>query len=325
MLKSFKIEPLTRIKDILNRKLISCDLCFNNCNVNRNIVNGLCNSGVKVIVSSYCIHYGEEPVLVGSDELKTKNGVGNIFFGNCNLKCVFCQNYQISQNHLSEANFVVTKESLANIILELQGKNVNSIGFVSPTHFIPQIIEAIELASKKGLNLPLIYNTNCYDSPEIIEYLNGIFDIYLPDFKYSDDKFAKKYSNAKGYFELAKKNILKMYEQVGSELIIEDNILKRGLIIRHLILPNNIAGSYEILKFISGLDKNISISLMSQYYPAYKAKNFDLISRNISESEYNKVLDWMDRLGLENGFVQDFDSKDYYIPDFENRNLPFKR
>jgi putative pyruvate formate lyase activating enzyme len=257
--------------------------------------------------------------------LKTKNGVGNIFFGNCNLKCVFCQNYQISQNHLSEANFVVSKESLANIILEFQGKNVNSIGFVSPTHFIPQIIEAIELASKKGLNLPLIYNTNCYDSPEIIEYLNGIFHIYLPDFKYSDDKFAKKYSNAKGYFELAKKNIIKMYEQVGSELIIEDNILKRGLIIRHLILPNDIAGSYEILKFISGLDKNISISLMSQYYPAYKAKNFDLISRNISESEYNRVLDWMDELGLENGFVQDFDSKDYYIPDFENRNQPFKR
>ena len=116
-----------------------------------------------------------------------------------------------------------------------------------------------------------------------------------------------------------------MYEQVGSELIIENNILKRGLIIRHLILPNNIAGSYEILKFISGLDKNISISLMSQYYPAYKAKNFDLISRNISESEYNRVLDWMDGLGLENGFVQDFDSKDYYIPDFENRNQPFKR
>ena len=277
------------------------------------------------IVSSYCIHYGEEPVLVGDEKLNSENGVGNIFFGNCNLKCIYCQNHQISQNYSYEDKYEINIEKLSDIMIELQNKKVNSIGLVSPTHFIPQIINALEIAINKGLFLPLIYNTNSYDSVKIISLLNGIIDIYLPDFKYSDDKYAKQYSNAKEYFEIAKANITEMYNQVGSGLIIENGVLKRGLIIRHLVLPNDLAGSYEILKFISELDKNITISVMSQFNPLHKSKRYDLLSRTISSREYYKVLDWVEKLGLENGFIQDFDSKEYYIPDFENRKQPFIR
>ncbi len=277
------------------------------------------------IVSSYCVHYGEEPVLVGDEKLNSENGVGNIFFGNCNLRCIYCQNHQISQNYSYEDKYEINIEKLSDIMIELQNKKVNSIGLVSPTHFIPQIISALEIAINKGLFLPLIYNTNSYDSVKIISLLNGIVDIYLPDIKYSNNKHAKQYSNADDYFENAKDNIREMYAQVGSGLIIENGVLKRGLIIRHLVLPNDLAGSYEILKFISELDKNITISVMSQFNPVHKSKRYDLLSRTITSREYYKVLDWMEKLGLENGFIQDFDSKEYYIPDFENRKQPFIR
>ena len=266
---------------------------------------------------------GEEPILVGNKN-DEKTGVGNIFFGNCNLKCIYCQNYQISQNPENEALFETTIDSLADIMVDLQKQNANSIGFVSPTHFVPQIIEGIERAIQKGLNLPLIYNTNCYDSLEIIKLFNSIIDIYLPDLKYYFNEFSLKYSNAKNYFEFAKQNIIEMYNQLGSELIIENNVLKRGIIIRHLILPNDLSGSFEILKFISELDKNITVSLMAQYYPAHKAHNYLLLSRSITETEYFKVIDYMDKLNLENGYIQDFDSNEYYQPDFENRKKPFE-
>jgi putative pyruvate formate lyase activating enzyme len=280
---------------------------------------------MKPIVSSYCVHYGEEPVLVGDEKLNSENGVGNIFFGNCNLRCIYCQNHQISQNYSNEDKYEINIEKLSDIMIELQNKKVNSIGLVSPTHFIPQIISALEIAINKGLFLPLIYNTNSYDSVKIISLLNGIVDIYLPDIKYSNDKYAKQYSNADEYYENAKDNIREMYAQVGSGLIIENGVLKRGLIIRHLVLPNDLAGSYEILKFISELDKNITISVMSQFNPVHKSKRYDLLSRTITSREYYKVFDWMEKLGLENGFIQDFDSKEYYIPDFENRKQPFIR
>ncbi len=276
------------------------------------------------IVSSYCVHYGEEPVLVGDEKLNSENGVGNIFFGNCNLRCIYCQNHQISQNYSYEDKYEINIEKLSDIMIELQNNKVNSIGLVSPTHFIPQIISALEIAINKGLFLPLIYNTNSYDSVKIISLLNGIIDIYLPDIKYSNDKYAKQYSNADEYFQTAKDNIREMYAQVGSGLIIENGVLKRGLIIRHLVLPNDLAGSYDILKFISELDKNITISVMSQFNPLHKSKKYDLLSRTITSTEYHKVLDWMEKFGLENGYIQEFDSKEYYIPDFENRNQPFK-
>jgi putative pyruvate formate lyase activating enzyme len=208
-------------------------------------------------------------------------------------------------------------------MIELQNKNVNSIGFVSPTHFTPAIISSLIIAIRKGLNLPLIYNTNTYDSLEIIKLYDGIIDIYLPDLKYYFNEYSFQFSMAKNYFEYAKLNIIEMYKQLGSELIIENGVLKRGLIIRHLILPNDLAGSYEILKFISELDKKINVSLMAQYYPAHKAENFPLLSRSITESEYYKVLDYMEKFGLETGYIQEFESNNYYQPDFENRIKPF--
>ena len=211
------------------------------------------------------------------------------------------------------------------MMLELQNKNVNAIGFVSPTHFVPQIILALEIAARNGLNLPLVYNTNSYDSSEVLKLLDGIIDIYLPDLKYSEDEYGYKYSKIKNYVHHSREAIREMYRQVGSELVTENNLIKKGLIIRHLILPNDIAGSYDTLKFISELDNNISLSVMSQYYPTHKALTSDLLSRNIREREYIKVLDYLDEFRLENGFLQEFESENYYRPDFGNRDEPFKR
>jgi len=310
----------------LEAMLADCDICPKDCRVNR-LENQIaaCYSGYKPVVSSYCVHYGEEPVLVGSKEFDNENGVGNIFFGNCNLRCVYCQNYEISQNHKTEIKNEVTIERLAEMMLELQAKNVNAIGFVSPTHFVPQIVKAVETAARDGLNRPLVYNTNSYDSLEVLKLLDGIIDIYLPDLKYSEDEYGYKYSKIKNYVRHSREAITEMHRQVGSELLTENNLLKRGLIIRHLILPNDIAGSYDTLKFISELDNNISLSVMSQYYPTHKALTSDLLSRNIREREYIKVLDYLDEFRLENGFLQEFESENYYRPDFGDREEPFRR
>lgn len=309
----------------LKAMLADCNICPKDCKVNR-LKNNIaaCYSGFLPVVSSYCVHYGEEPLLVGSKESNNENGVGNIFFGNCNLRCVYCQNYEISQNHKVEIKNEVSIERLAEMMIELQNKNVNAIGFVSPTHFAPQIVMAVEIAADNGLHLPLIYNTNSYDSVEVLKLLEGIFDIYLPDLKYSEDEYGYKYSKIKNYVCNSREAIKEMYRQVGSELVMENNILKRGLLIRHLILPNDIAGSYDTLKFISELDDKINISLMSQYYPVHKALTSDLLSRNIREREYEKVLDYLDNLNLKNGFLQEFESENYYRPDFKNREEPFK-
>ena len=196
---------------------------------------GFCHSFSNSIVSTYCIHYGEEPPLVGT------NGVGNIFFANCNLRCVYCQNYQISQNWKGiEINNEISFERLAEIMLELQGKGVTAIGLVSPVHFIPSILKSLNIAIKNGLEVPLIYNTNSYEKVETLKYLDGIIDIYLPDFKYGENDYAKKYSSAGNYYEIASKAILEMFRQIGEQSIYDvHSILKRGVIIRHLVLPND--------------------------------------------------------------------------------------
>ncbi|MBX7044114.1 MAG: radical SAM protein [Ignavibacteria bacterium] len=306
--------------------LSSCNICPKDCRNNR-LENKIaaCYSGALPVVSSYCIHHGEEPLLSGSKDAGNDNGVGNIFFGNCNLRCVYCQNYEISQNHKLEIKNEVTVESLALIMLELQDKGVNAVGLVSPTHFVPQIVSALDIAAGKGFQLPLIYNTNSYDSVEVLKLLDGIIDIYLPDIKYSEDEYGYRYSKIKEYVSHSRASLTEMHRQVGSSLIIENGLLKRGLIVRHLILPNDLAGSRDTLEFIAGLDKEISVSVMSQYYPVHKALETDLLSRNIHESEYEKVLILMDELGLENGFVQEFESEGYYRPDFSDRQEPFKR
>lgn len=325
-LKLYKSGELSERSRILESMLADCYICPKDCRINRqkNEI-AACYSGNEPVVSSYCVHYGEEPGLAGTEEFSNENGIGNIFFGNCNLRCVYCQNYEISQNHKSEKKNEVTRERLAGMMIELQNKNVNAIGFVSPTHFVPQIVSAVNIAAGQGLNLPLIYNTNSYDSVEVLKLLDGIIDIYLPDLKYSEDEYGYRYSKIKNYVRFSRAAIAEMYRQTGSGLVIENGLIKKGLLIRHLILPNDLAGSYDTLKFISELDNKISVSLMSQYYPVHKALTTDLLSRNIRQGEYEKVLKWMNELCLENGYLQEFESENYYRPDFNDRSEPFKK
>jgi putative pyruvate formate lyase activating enzyme len=215
---------------------------------------------------------------------------------------------------------------MAGMMLELQAKGVHAIGFVSPTHFVPQIVRALSIAIPQGLELPLIYNTNAYDSVEVLKHLDGIFDIYLPDLKYSDDEFGYKYSKVRSYTEISRAAVKEMHRQVGSDVAYgDDGLVKRGLIIRHLVLPNDIAASEETLRWIANeLDNRVTLSVMSQYYPTHKAVTTELLDRRIRESEYNKVLRLLDMLGFENGWAQEFESQDYYKPDFSDRLEPFK-
>lgn len=321
-IKLYETGELRRRIEVLDEMLTSCDICPLDCRVNRKQGEiARCYSRYLPIVSSHCPHFGEEPPLVGT------NGAGNVFFGNCNLRCVYCQNYQISQDHRVEMKNEVSFERLAEMMIELQSRGCHNIGLVSPTHFVPQIVKALDLAIEKGLHLPLIYNTNAYDSVGVLRLLDGVIDIYLPDLKYSYDADGYNYSKVKEYPKYARLAIKEMHRQVGSELVIaDDGLLKRGLLIRHLVLPNGIAGSEETLRWISGeLGKDVALSLMSQYYPTNKAGSIALLSRRIRESEYEKVLELLDKFGLENGWVQNFESQDYYKPDFSDRVEPFRR
>lgn len=299
----------------------SCTSCPRNCNTDRtNGEYGICHSGDLPIVSSYTTHFGEEPVLSGT------RGAGNIFFGNCNLRCIFCQNYVISQNYKTERKNEVSHERLAEIMIELQNRNCHNIGLVSPTHFAGPILRSIYLAVQKGLNLPIIYNSNGYDSVDMLKLYDGIIDIYLPDFKYGDNLSGKTYSKVSDYFDAAKSAVKEMYRQVGSELFYKDGVVVRGLIIRHLVLPNSLAESEKVFRFIAEeLDTKVHISLMAQYYPANKADKDPLLSRNISQSEYARTIELLYKYRLENGWVQETESKEYYRPFFEEtRKDPFK-
>src|SRR2546425_12079400 len=222
----------------LEALLERCTVCPRDCLNNRlNNEIAACYSGRLPIVSSYTAHFGEEPPLVG------KSGAGNVFFGNCNLRCVYCQNYQISQIHKEQIKNEVTHERLAEMMLELQAHGCHNINFVSPTHFAPQMARAILIAAQQGLRLPIVYNTNAYDSVEVLRLLDGIVDIYLPDLKYAEDEAGYLYSKVKSYRECARRAISEMYRQTGNKLIIgDDGLLKRGLVIRLLVLPNDIGG-----------------------------------------------------------------------------------
>ena len=321
-IKLYQSGELKKRIEALDEMLASCNICPLDCRIDRKAGEiARCYSRYQPIVSSYCPHFGEEPPLVGT------NGAGNIFFGNCNLRCVYCQNYQISQNYKEEIKNEVTFERLAEIMLELQSKGCHNIGLVSPTHFVPQIMKALLIAVENGLHLPLIYNTNAYDSVDVLRLLDGVIDVYLPDLKYSYDSDGYNYSKVKEYPKFAKLAVKEMHRQVGSELVIDDDgLLKRGLLIRHLVLPNDIAGSEETFKWIAEeLGNDVALSVMSQYYPTNKAESITLLSRNIREGEYERVLKLLDKYGFENGWMQNFESQDYYKPDFRDRVEPFKR
>jgi putative pyruvate formate lyase activating enzyme len=318
--KLLQNSELQKRADLAYGNLISCTSCPRDCKVNRITGElGICTSGHLPIVSSYTPHLGEEPVLSGT------KGAGNIFFGNCNLKCIYCQNFEISQNPKSERLNEVIHERLAEIMIELQSKGCHNIGLVSPTHFSATILRSIFLAAQKGLNLPIIYNTNGYDSVEMLKLYDGVVDIYLPDFKYGNSEHARKYSLVDNYFEKTKEAVKEMFRQVGDELVYNGNVVVRGLIIRHLILPNDLSETEKVFKFIAEeLSLNIHISLMSQYYPTNKAHKDILIDRTIRNSEYEKALDLLDKYGLHNGWIQEIESSSTYLPNFnQDRINPF--
>ena len=325
-----KNEVMPRYLDLLNsgelhkryaalaEKLRECTLCPRECKVNRTKdEHGFCRSGLLPVVASYCAHHGEEPVLSGT------RGSGTIFFGYCNLSCVFCQNHQISQPVRSLRDNETSFERLAEIMLELQAGGCHNINFVSPSHCSAQMVRAIEIAASKGLNIPIVYNSNGYDSVETLKLLDGIIDIYLPDIKYGNDNTAFRYSKCTDYVSHSMNAILEMKRQAGDLVIDEHGIAKKGLIIRHLVLPNDLSDSEVSFRFISEeVGRQTFISAMSQYFPAHKAHKHPLLSRSIRESEYEKVLGWLEKYGLDNGWVQDYSSRDYYCPDFE-RDQPF--
>lgn len=310
--------------EALEALLKSCTVCPKNCGNNRlRDEIAACYSGRLPIVSSYTAHFGEEPCLSGT------RGAGNIFFGNCNLRCVYCQNYQISQTWKEQRQNEVSHERLADIMLELQAAGCHNIGFVSPTHFAPQMARALLIAAERGLRLPIIYNTNAYDSVEVLRLLDGIVDIYLPDLKYGDSAAGFQYSKIRDYTQNARAAIAEMHRQMGEGLRFDaEGLLRRGLLIRMLVLPNGIADIAENLRWIRDrLSPRTAISLMAQYYPTNKAldERYILLSRRISEGEWFEAVSMLAELGMEEGFVQEYGSASYYYrPDFLDLRNPFK-
>ncbi|CDE54321.1 MAG: radical SAM protein [Clostridium sp.] len=294
----------------MNKELECCTICPHNCKINRTKNPGRCKSTDKIKIALYSIHNFEEPCISG------EKGSGTIFFSNCNMNCVFCQNYEISQLGRGKE---ITIEELANVMIKQQERNVQNINLVTPTSYALHIVEAIKIARKKGLEIPIVYNTNGYESVETLKLLEGYVDIYLPDLKYYYDDLAKKYSKVDNYFEIATKAIQEMYRQVGTPVLDENGVMKKGLMIRHLILPNEVQNSKKVLKWIKeNIDSNVYVSIMAQYFPTYKAKEIPEIARKITKEEYEKVENYLYELDLENGYIQELgEHEEEYVPTWE--------
>ena len=292
------------------KELEKCEICPHNCKVNRaqgQIGRCRCNDKIKIALVS--THEYEEPCISG------KNGSGTVFFSNCNLNCIYCQNYDISQLGKGRE---ITIEELADIFLKQQAKGVNNINLVTPTMYAYHIIEAIKIARKNGLNLPIIYNTNGYEKVETIKALDGYIDVYLPDLKYYSDILSKKYSNVDKYFEIATKAIKEMYKQVGQATFNEDGIIQKGVIIRHLVLPNHLQNTKHILKWIKENLGDIYVSIMAQYFPTYKAKGDSLIGRKLTKKEYKEIENFLYTLDLKNGYIQELgEHEEEYVPEWD--------
>ena len=294
----------------MNKELECCTICPHNCKINRTKNPGRCKSTDKIKIALYSIHNFEEPCISG------EKGSGTIFFSNCNMNCVFCQNYEISQLGRGKE---ITIEELADIMIKQQERNVQNINLVTPTSYALHIVEAIKIARKKGLKIPIVYNTNGYESVETLKLLEGYVDIYLPDLKYYYDDLAKKYSKVDNYFEIATKAIQEMYRQVGAPVLDENGVMKKGLMIRHLILPNEVQNSKKVLKWVKeNIDSNVYVSIMAQYFPTYKAKEIPEIARKITKEEYEKVENYLYELDLENGYIQELgEHEEEYVPRWE--------
>ena len=291
-------------------ELKQCKICPHNCNVNRlNGKIGRCKCADKIKIALASVHNYEEPCISGI------NGSGTIFFSNCNMNCIYCQNYEISQ--LGKGKEISIKE-LADIFINQQEKGVNNINLVTPTMYAFQIIEAIKLAKKNGLIIPIIYNTNGYEKIETLKALQGYIDVYLPDLKYYSNELSSKYSKVNNYFSVATEAIKEMYRQVGTPKFNEDGIIQRGIIIRHLVLPNHIQNSKNILKWIKeNMPQDVYVSIMAQYFPTYKAKEDELLNRKLTKKEYKEIEKFLYTLDLKNGYIQELgEHEEEYVPDF---------
>lgn len=277
-------------------RLEACDLCPRRCGADRSSGGvGFCRSGRKARVACYAPHFGEEAPLVG------RGGSGTIFFSGCNLACIFCQNYEISQD---DRGTEVDAQALAAMMLQLQDQGCHNINFVTPTHVVPQILEALLLAREAGLAVPLVYNSGGYDSVATLRLLDGIFDIYMPDAKYGSDGPALAYSCAPGYTEIMKAAIREMHRQVGDLVIDEDGIARRGLLVRHLLLPGEASAIAEVIRFLSEeISSNTCLNIMDQYRPEYHACRFPELCRPVSRQEYARALRMAARAGLLRGLA----------------------
>jgi putative pyruvate formate lyase activating enzyme len=292
-------------------ELEKCEICPHRCGINRKKGNkGRCKCDDKIKIALVSIHNYEEPCI------SKIHGSGTIFFSNCNLNCIYCQNYEISQLGRGKE---ITIEELSKIFLSQQDKNVNNINLVTPTMYVFHIIEAIKIARDKGLNIPIIYNSNGYETVETIKALKGYIDVYLPDLKYFSNEMSLKYSKVNNYFLNATKAIKEMYNQVGTAQFDENGIIKKGLIIRHLVLPNHLQNSKHILKWIKeNMPEDVYVSVMAQYFPTYKAKEDKYINRKLNKKEYKEIENFLYTLNLTNGYMQELgEHEEEYVPKWE--------
>lgn len=288
-----------------------CQLCPHNCEINRHHQQpGVCQAPAMPKIAKIMMHSWEEPCISGT------KGSGTVFFSHCNLHCVYCQNHPISHG---QEGYLISESQLAQDFLTLQSQGVHNINLVSPTPYIPSIAEALKYARKAGLSIPVVYNTHAYELSDSLKMLTGLVDIYLPDLKYADKLISHKFSGPTDYFEYAATAIQTMFEQVGPTIINGDGLMEKGLLIRHLILPNYLDNSKKVLQWIgTHLPKSVYVSLMSQYIPVYQAVSFPEINRPLNQNEYDQILDYFFDIGLENGFMQELDSaSDRFVPDFD--------
>ena len=289
--------------------LTECRLCPRRCGVDRSSRTGYCGVGDQVQLARAALHFWEEPCISG------QRGSGTVFFSGCALKCVFCQNYQLSAEHFGKE---VSIQRLAEIFLELQAQGAHNINLVTGGHFVPQIVQALMLV-KNELKIPVVYNSSGYETVETLQQLRGWVDIYLPDLKYCSRERSARYSHAPDYFEVATRAVMEMFSQVGPVQFDEEGMLKKGVIVRHMVMPSGVEDSMDILTWIAEhlpLD-DILVSVMSQYTPFYKSADYPEINRRLTQEEYDWVLDWMECMGIEQGFVQELSSaKEEYTPDF---------
>jgi len=301
--------------------LKDCRICPHECGIDRTAVkNGWCGAGLNTQISAAMPHFGEEPPISGT------NGSGTIFFLKCNMHCVYCQNYQISQDTDNSGSMIENNLDLTDIMLDLQNLKCHNINLVSPTIWSPQIADAVEKAKKKGLKIPIIYNCGGYEKKETIQILKDTIDIYMPDIRYGNDDLAYKYSKIKSYTKNSRESLIEMYEQAGELKTDKDGIAYKGLIIRLLILPNNIGQLKKSLDFIKNeLSTDVYISIMSQYRPVFKASKYMEINRNIYYEEYKRILEYAQKLGFEKGSIQEYEKiktdEDLFMPDFNKEKI----